>query len=292
MSISSRKRSRSRRRDLAGSGSRFGPQRLAELRHPAAAAGACRVGRGRARIAGLIGTLLGSGLTSDSSLTNHPESAAAQDLIDARLPGQDAVDEVIVVRSERSVVSDPAFGAHVRGMVGRLRRSGGVAQISSYLGPGRRDPGLGGPARDGAAGRPRRAEGGPDRGAHRARRARATAAAASRRTSPAATRSIATSPSSRASDLSKGELRFGLPAALIVLLLVVGTLVGAAIPMMMAIISIIVALGITAVVGQAFELNLFIVNMVVAMGLALGIDYSLFIVSPAARGATSRRGYA
>jgi len=82
-----------------------------------------------------------------------------------------------------------------------------------------------------------------------------------------------------ASDLSKGELQFGLPAALIVLLLVVGTLVGVAIPMLMAMISIIVALGITAVVGQAFALNLFIVNMVVAMGLALGIDYSLFIIA-------------
>jgi RND superfamily putative drug exporter len=66
------------------------------------------------------------------------------------------------------------------------------------------------------------------------------------------------------SDLNKGELRFGLPAALIVLLLVVGTLVGASVPMLMAVISIIVALGVTAVVGQFFELNLFITNMVVA----------------------------
>jgi putative drug exporter of the RND superfamily len=82
------------------------------------------------------------------------------------------------------------------------------------------------------------------------------------------------------SDLNKGELRLGLPAALIVLLLlVVGTLVGAAIRIAMAVISIIVALGLTALVGQAFELNLFITNMVVAMGLALGIDSSLFIVA-------------
>jgi anti-anti-sigma factor len=65
----------------------------------------------------------------------------------------------------------------------------------------------------------------------------------------------------------------------VVLLLVFGTLTGAAIPILMALISIIVALGITAVVGQIFQLNLFITNMVVAMGLALGIDYSLFIVS-------------
>jgi RND superfamily putative drug exporter len=82
-----------------------------------------------------------------------------------------------------------------------------------------------------------------------------------------------------ASDLSKGELQFGLPAALVVLLLVVGTLFGVAIPMLMAIISIVVALAVTAVVGQAFPLNLFVLNMVVAMGLALGIDYSLFIIS-------------
>jgi len=49
--------------------------------------------------------------------------------------------------------------------------------------------------------------------------------------------------------------------------------------MVMAVISILVALGITAVVGQVFKVNTFITNMMVAMGLALGIDYSLFIVS-------------
>nr|MBA2474822.1 MMPL family transporter [Actinomycetota bacterium] len=35
----------------------------------------------------------------------------------------------------------------------------------------------------------------------------------------------------------------------------------------------------TALVGQAFELSFFVVNMISGMGLALGIDYSLFIVS-------------
>ena len=80
-------------------------------------------------------------------------------------------------------------------------------------------------------------------------------------------------------DLQQGEIQFGLPAALIILVLVFGTLVGAAIPLVMAILSIVVAMGLVAVIGQAFELNLFVVNMLVAMGLALGIDYSLFIVS-------------
>ena len=80
-------------------------------------------------------------------------------------------------------------------------------------------------------------------------------------------------------DLQKGELQFGLPAAMIILLLVFGTLVGALVPLTMAMISIIVALALVAVIGQFVEVNLFVTNMLVAMGLALGIDYSLFIVS-------------
>src|SRR3954471_17151359 len=85
---------------------------------------------------GLIGTLLGSALTSDSSLTNHPESVAAQELIDARLPNQESVDEFIVVRSEKLVVSDAAFEARVRTLAADIRGSGGVQRISSYVDPG------------------------------------------------------------------------------------------------------------------------------------------------------------
>src|SRR5215510_8473899 len=81
------------------------------------------------------------------------------------------------------------------------------------------------------------------------------------------------------SDLEKVEVQFGLPAALIVLLVVFGAVVAVLLPLAMALASIIVALGLAAVVGQGFELSFFIVNMAVAMGLALGIDYSLFVVS-------------
>ena len=80
-------------------------------------------------------------------------------------------------------------------------------------------------------------------------------------------------------DLKTGELQFGLPAALIVLLLVFGAVVAGLVPLLMAIVSIIVALGLTALVAQPVELSVFIVNMLIAMGLALGIDYSLFVVS-------------
>jgi putative drug exporter of the RND superfamily len=80
-------------------------------------------------------------------------------------------------------------------------------------------------------------------------------------------------------DLEKGELAFGLPAALIVLVLVFGALVAGLVPVLMAILAIIVALGLVAILSQAFELSVFIVNMLTGMGLALGIDYSLFVVS-------------
>ena len=80
-------------------------------------------------------------------------------------------------------------------------------------------------------------------------------------------------------DLQNGELFFGAPAALIVLLLVFGTVVAGVIPLVLALLSIFVALGLTALVAQAFDLSVFVTNMIFGMGLALGIDYSLFILS-------------
>jgi putative drug exporter of the RND superfamily len=80
-------------------------------------------------------------------------------------------------------------------------------------------------------------------------------------------------------DLETGELQFGLPAALIILLLVFGAVVAGLVPLALALVAIITALGLTALVGIAFDLSIFTVNMLTGMGLALGIDYSLFVVS-------------
>jgi putative drug exporter of the RND superfamily len=80
-------------------------------------------------------------------------------------------------------------------------------------------------------------------------------------------------------DLKKGEFQFGLPAALIILLFVFGAVVAGLVPLLMAIVSIVVALGMTALLAQQFELSIFTLNMLAGMGLALGIDYSLFVVS-------------
>ena len=80
-----------------------------------------------------------------------------------------------------------------------------------------------------------------------------------------------------ASDLQHGELDFGLPISIVILLLVFGAVVAGLMPALMALLSIIVGLGIAALLAREFSLSVFIVNMMTGMGLALGIDYSLFI---------------
>ncbi len=80
-------------------------------------------------------------------------------------------------------------------------------------------------------------------------------------------------------DLKEGELFFGLPAALLVLLVVFGAVVASLVPLLLAIVAIVFALALVAIAGQVSEVSFFIVNMLTGMGLALGVDYSLFIVS-------------
>src|SRR4029450_10192440 len=80
-------------------------------------------------------------------------------------------------------------------------------------------------------------------------------------------------------DLQNGELKFGLPAGLIILLLVFGTVVAGLIPLLMAIVAITTALGLVALLTQMFDLSIFTTNMLTGMGLALGIDYALFVIS-------------
>ncbi|PKB72759.1 MAG: hypothetical protein BZY75_05390 [SAR202 cluster bacterium Io17-Chloro-G7] len=78
--------------------------------------------------------------------------------------------------------------------------------------------------------------------------------------------------------LLKGEV-FGAPIALIILIFVLGALIAAVIPLIMAVMAIVIAMGLAALAGQVFELSFFVENMITMIGLAVGIDYSLFVVS-------------
>ena len=79
-------------------------------------------------------------------------------------------------------------------------------------------------------------------------------------------------------DLEQGE-RVGLPVALVILLVLFGSVIAALLPIGLAIVSIMVALGLVALIGQAFQLVFFVTMMVSMIGMAVGIDYSLLIVS-------------
>ena len=78
--------------------------------------------------------------------------------------------------------------------------------------------------------------------------------------------------------LQTGE-SIGIMVALVILAIVFGALASALVPILMAIIAVVISLGITALVGQAVDLTFMIQNMITMMGLAVGIDYSLFILS-------------
>jgi putative drug exporter of the RND superfamily len=79
-------------------------------------------------------------------------------------------------------------------------------------------------------------------------------------------------------DLERGEA-FGAAAALVVLVLVFGALVAALVPLALALVGIVTTLGVVAVLAQAADLSVFVANIVAGMGLALGIDYTLFVLS-------------
>lgn len=79
-------------------------------------------------------------------------------------------------------------------------------------------------------------------------------------------------------DIVKAEL-IGLPLALIVLLLVFGTLVGALLPLVVGLMSVTTTLGIVYFIAQQYSLSNFLPNLVTMLGLAVGIDYALFITS-------------
>jgi uncharacterized membrane protein YdfJ with MMPL/SSD domain len=223
----------------------------------------------------VIALLLGSALTSDGDVTSNPESKQAAALIHEGFPAKPAASEIVVVRSNRLTVDDPAFKAKVLSLGERGEALPVVANAQSYYDSGDRSL----VSKDGHATMVPlvtrdediaplvalvNSENGKD-GFQVAVTGTLTADADFEKLSE--------------EDLQKGELLIGLPAALIILVLVFGAVVAGLVPVLLGLLSIVIAVALTALVGQAFEVSFFVVNMISAMGLALGIDYALFILS-------------
>jgi putative drug exporter of the RND superfamily len=224
---------------------------------------------------GLSLAFLPGNLTTNGHVTGNPESAQAEHLFyDKFPPDTNGVDELIVVRSASHSVGQPAFRQFVQRLMAEAKQTGVVYRARTYYAT--HDPTL------------------VSRDRH------ATLITVQRQADVDRLLSVVQRNDGRAGfstvitgegtldhdfnalsqhDLKSGELAVGLPAALVVLVLVFGALVAGLVPLLMAIVSIVVALGLCAIVAEAVTVSVFLVNMLTGMGLALGIDYSLFVVS-------------
>ena len=219
---------------------------------------------------------LADALTTDADFTNRPEAKQAQELIDERF-GEEGLTEVFILSSDEATVTDPEFEEAVRALQAAAV-DGGTEAVTFY---DTDDP---------------------------------TMVSEDQRTTlmpvvfeetgnlgdhlPAVESLIEQGNDSEVlsaqslgpitidedfstiaeEDLARGE-SFGVAVALVVLVLVFGALVAGVIPIAMGAASIVIAIGLVALVGRAVDFSFFVTNMITMMGLAVGIDYSLFIVS-------------
>jgi RND superfamily putative drug exporter len=237
-------------------------------------------------IAGVfVGAGLGNVLTNDIAFTNKPESIKAQDVIDQKFGGnKDENTEYVIVESSSSTVDDAAFKAYVTKLQGVLAGAHDLVSqppVTYY---------------DVAQQNPQQAAGlvSSNKRAmliqvvlvdNEDATANGFRDLVTSNSDPAFTTQVAGQASLNADfsriaeeDARKGE-GIGAGVALIVLIIVFAAVLAALLPILMAIFAIVVSLGLVTLIGQIVSFNLFVTNMISMIGLAVGIDYSLFIVS-------------
>ena len=228
-------------------------------------------------------TLLGGALTTQIDFTNAPESKRARELLDDRLRGEKQALEIIVVQSADRTVDDPAFRDVVTDLFGRVTALGpsviqdGTA-VSFYT-----------TGAESLVSADRRTTmirflmaGDIDDAVDSIEQVHSIVDGVTGRNGfqvfTTGIASVGLEQNQIAEeDLVRGET-FGILIALVILVAVFGAFVAALLPILLAGVSIAMALGLAALIGQAFELSFFVTNMIVMIGLAVGIDYSLFIV--------------
>jgi uncharacterized membrane protein YdfJ with MMPL/SSD domain len=217
------------------------------------------------------------GFEGEAEITRETESKEAERILDEGFPqvGANGITEVVVVRADEGEVEATATRARVAALAEELRAAGASRVVTNDGQPGLvsedgdstvlllalgRD---GEENVEGVVGAVERLDDEPGY----------TAAVTGDLTADADEETASLE------DLKNGELFFGAPLALVVLLLVFGAVVAGLVPLMLAIVSIAVALALVALLAQAYDLSVFTQNMLTGMGLALGIDYSLFTLS-------------
>ncbi len=231
-------------------------------------------------------TGLSSALTTDVSFTNNPESLKGANLLTERLRGVSPVSETVVVHSDTLAITDPQFQSVVQKTTQQLAGMTSVVQsVSNYY-------------QAKAANSPQAAAlVSADKHStiipvtlvgtlNEAKKNADQFMSAVEQNSQGDIQVVTVGQVSidntftqiSATDLHKAEY-FGLPAAVVVLILVFGALVAAGIPLALAGVSIVVALGLTTLLGHVTDLSFYVINMITMIGLAVGIDYALFLIS-------------
>ena len=219
---------------------------------------------------------IGGVLTTEAETYRESDSSRAEDLLFERFYGASALQETVVLHSDSATIDDPAFANTTRAVIEQLKTIPGVEVGSYFETP---NPALLSESRSSLLVPVAIREGDIEDVAERIihvletvdGRDGITAA-----TGGEGSIAVAFNETSE-KDLQTAEI-IGLPIALIILVVVFGTLVAAGIPLLLGVLSIIVAIGITAIIGRGFELSIFVVNIITTMGLAVGIDYTLLVV--------------
>jgi RND superfamily putative drug exporter len=239
-----------------------------------------------------MSTLLGPALTTDFDFTNSPEAKQAQQILEDRALEKDVVTETFVVAGGAGAVQDPAFAERVNALLADLQALGPKViktLPASY------------PLSQEAAADPQVAALGPipsedgtavlftavlTGDADEATKNAAAIEATREANSNDGIEVFELGQVSSSEDfkrISEEDLRFGegigVLAAIIVLIIVFGAVVAGLTPIVMGIFSIAVTLGVVGLFGIFWRFSFFTPNLISMMGLAVGIDYSLFIVS-------------
>ena len=223
--------------------------------------------------------------TDGGEFTNTPDAQRAAELVEARLEGQSPLTETVVIQSRTATVDDPAFQAVVeRTSDALLGLPGVVASAPTYY----QARAAGGPEAETMVSADRRTTIIPvtltggltdliDEGAAYVATAEGEAGdgfavyAVGDLSGAEVYNAIAEE------DLGK-ELTIGLPVAAAVLVVVFGALVAAGVPIVLGLVSILVASGLSAVLASVLTITSDVQAMITMIGLAVGIDYALFFV--------------
>jgi len=191
-----------------------------------------------------VAGLLNGSLTSDSKFrANEPDSVTADRLIEDRLSGPHKVTDFVIVRSGTLTVDQPAFKAHVLALAARIDALGGDIVTGSSTFYATKDPGLVSKEKH-ATLIPVVMTGSIDDAMKNVDRLHETAMTGQgdgftiAQAGDASLNQMFTELAEK--DLSRGEV-FGVPAALIVLVIVFGAVLAAAMPLVLRASSIVLA---------------------------------------------------